>query len=101
MTLIPGVKITLNGTTYIVPALTLAQVRQLQPNLELLRGLTNTPTPEQLNALGEVFAAAFGRNYPDMVPMSLEEMIDLRDMRSVLGAIMGVSGLVEKEAGEA
>lgn len=101
MALIPGVKINLNGKVFLVPALTLPEVRRLAPDLEVVRGIVGVPTAEQVTSLVEVVRSAVVRNYPEVTAQELEEGLDMRNMIPTLQAVMASSGFVEEGTGEA
>lgn len=96
--IIDGVKIKMAGTDYIVPPLSFKHLRKLQPKLTLLGNIIGVPSDEQMEAVTELVHAALSRNYPEMTPDSVEELIDLSNLSTIMNAIMGVSGLVQGEA---
>lgn len=92
-----GVEIQLGGRDFIVPALTLGQLRTLQPRLD---GLGTAPQSEQMATMLDAIHAAVARNYPEIDQAELEGLIDLSDLQTVFAAVMGISGL-EKTQGKA
>ena|SRR5271167_1660400 len=98
--MIPGITIAMGGRDWVVPPLTLGQLRRLGPQLERI---TNDPNPGMgdaaIGALVDIVAAALGRNYPDMMPDEVENLVDLGNAGAVLRAVLTGSGL--KPAGEA
>lgn len=94
MALIEGVKINLGGDNYIVPPLSFKNLRMLQPKLGLLKTVGDVPTEEQTDAIAQIVLMALSRNYPDLTLDQVSEVLDLSNMKQVLPAILGVSGLV-------
>jgi hypothetical protein len=95
---IPGVEITLGGETFIVPPL---NFRALRTHLDAIAGMT-TGVPlsrDQLDMAVALILTALRRNYPQMDADRLEELLDMANIKIVLPAILGASGLVS--AGEA
>lgn len=92
-----GTAITLGGDKYIVPALTLKQVRfSLKDDLAKLQAGDAAAQGESLDAGMRIILAALQRNYPDMTEDKLADLIDLRNFREIIPAVMGISGLVQK-----
>lgn len=99
--MIPGVKIQMGGNEWIVPPLTLGQLRRLEPKIREMtqlgqdvRGLT----ADQIDAVGEIVAAALSRNYPDMTAERALDLIDTGNARDVILAVLTGSGLRQGEA---
>lgn len=82
-----GKRIDLGGQEYIVPPLSLGQVRQFQQSLEELPRLTGTAL---LLAAVPVIHAAMTRNYPDLPISEVERLIDMRNFREVMPAVTGI-----------
>lgn len=95
-----GVKITIGGADYIVPPLNLKRFRALKPKLAALEAVSADLTVEQMDVMVECVHAALSRNYPEITPDQIEEMIDLGNMTRIFRAVMSVSGL-EQRLGEA
>jgi hypothetical protein len=49
----------------------------------------------------EIVATAMNRNYPDVTPADVEELLDLSNAQEVMQAIMSGSGLRPRTTGEA
>jgi hypothetical protein len=97
-----GVKIALGRQSYVVPALTIKQLRQLGPQLATMRGIQGRePTDEEIDGMFAVIHAALSRNYPDITVEQLEDVIDMNSLPVVMQAIMGQSGLERVKPGEA
>jgi hypothetical protein len=91
---IPGATIAINGNDYTVAALTLDQIKALRPQLEKLRVLVGVPADDDIAAIVEVVSAALSRNYSDEEAAKACSGLDLANLRPVIQAVMGVSGLV-------
>jgi hypothetical protein len=91
-----GVKIQMGGVEYLVPPLTLGQLRRLEPKIRAMgemapdaRGIST----EQIDAMAEIVSTALSRNYPDMSPEKVLELIDVANAREVILAVLTGSGL--------
>ncbi len=91
--MIPGVMIAMGGRDWIVPPLTLGQLRRLMPQVQRLSALGASMGAEELGIVLDVVTSALQRNYPDLTPETLAELIDLGNVRAVLTAILTGSGL--------
>jgi hypothetical protein len=96
-----GVKLTLGQQDYIVPALTIKQMRALAPDLAALKGIGGDPAPEEIDSMLHIVQTAISRNYPDITVEQLEDVIDLNSLGIVMKAITGQSGLERVKPGEA
>jgi hypothetical protein len=96
---IPGVVITMGGTEWTVPPLTLGQLRRLLPKVRDLTTIGAAMGEDQITILTELVAEALGRNYPEITPEKVEELLDLGNAREVLNVVLTGSGL--KPTGEA
>jgi len=85
----------MGGQDWLVPSLTLGQLRRLDAHI---RGLSSGNTEKVLTAVCTIVAAALGRNYPDMTPQKVEDLIDLSNRDRVIDAVLGNSGLMPGEA---
>lgn len=95
--MIEGVQIELGGETFTVPPLTFRAVRE---HIDAIAGMT-TGVPlsaEQIDRSVALILAAMRRNYPDMTQATLEERLDMANIKIVLPAILGASGF--KRVGE-
>lgn len=91
---IPGIIISMAGEDWIVPPLTLGQLRRLMPKIKDLKDISAGMGPEQIGTMSEVVAAAMGRNYPELTADYVEnELLDLGNAGEVLIAILSGSGL--------
>jgi hypothetical protein len=100
--MIPGVEISMGGREWIVPPLTLGQLRRLGPKIRAMttidaRGLTD----KQIDAMTEIVATALARNYPEVTTEEILDLLDMGNARAVLEAVLGGSGLRRAAPGEA
>lgn len=91
-----GIVLAMGGRDYLVPALTLAQLDDLEPELELLEAWAKAPTvgripKETRHAGAKVIAAALGRNYPEMTVEAALGLLDLNNFGDAIGAIVGAT----------
>lgn len=91
--MIPGIAIAMGGREWVVPPLTLRQLRQLLPKLRQLSAISAAMGEGEIAVLGEIVAAALSRNYPEITAAKVEELVDLGNAREVLAAILEGSGL--------
>ncbi|HZT90207.1 MAG TPA: hypothetical protein VFA12_19730, partial [Stellaceae bacterium] len=96
--MIPGVQIAMGGREWIVPPLTLGQMRRLLPQIMRLKDFGAGLGGEEIEVIVELVTAALKRNYPDMTAEEVEELVDLGNARHVVQAILTGSGL--RPAGE-
>ena len=97
--MIPGVTVAMGGEDWVVPPLTIGQLRRLMPKVQRLTDIGAAMGDEQIGILIELVAAALQRNYPDISPERIAELVDLGNAGDVVAAILTGSGL--KPAGEA
>lgn len=98
--LIEGVAIKIGTKEYIVPALNFKQIRALMPKIQNLSVIGATMDGAQMDDVFSVIQAAVSRNYPEISKDFLEDNIDMNNIKPIVNAIMGQSGLV-KTSGEA
>lgn len=96
-----GVNVVMGGKEWIVPPLTLKQLRRLSKNMATISALGSAPAPtalsdEVIDSVLEVVHSALSRNYPELTLEDLGDMVDMRNMVRVMNAVMGVSGLAAK-----
>lgn len=93
-----GISVTLGGTEYIVPPLSLRSVRKFALAIQQLGDDSALAGPEKLDRLLEVVHASLVRNYPDITIEELGEMLDLGNMMAVFEAVMRASGFTREPA---
>lgn len=95
---VQGVELVIGYVEYVVPALSLFDVRRLAPQLKTM-DLTSRVNPENLLVLVDVAHSALKRNYPEITSEELEKQLDLGNMSRVFEAVMGVSGFEPAKEG--
>lgn len=102
-----GEKIRLGGVEYVVPPLSLGQIRRLKSDISKLGNLqsggdASDPlgglTDEAMDTVVIVVHTALSRNYPELTKEQVSEWIDLGNLASTLQAVMGVAGLKKSMA---
>lgn len=86
--MIPGIELTLGGTKFTVPPLSLGAIERFQDALK------SAPTP---SLVIDVATASLRRNYPDMTREDVAEIVDTENCNAVFAAIMGVSLMLAKD----
>lgn len=89
-----GIAVRLGAREWIVPSLNLRQLKRLSPKFALLSKVGVAMADEQIDALIEIAHAALSRNYPDLMPEDVAELVDLGNAGALVKAIVGASGLV-------
>jgi hypothetical protein len=96
--MIPGVLVTMAGQDWVVPPLTLGQLRRLMPKVRELTEIGASMGESQIGVLVEIITAALQRNYPDMSADQVENLLDLGNASAVLNAVLTGSGLKPRGA---
>ena len=91
--MIPGVTILMDGREWLVPPLTLGQLRRLMPKVRQLTEIGAAIGEAQIGVLVEIVAAALQRNYPEATADMVENLLDLGNASTVLNAVLTGSGL--------
>ena len=91
--MIPGVAVAMGGQDWIVPPLTLGQLRRLMPKVRQLTEIGAAMGEAQINVLIDIVTAALQRNYPETTPDRVEDLLDLGNASAVLNAVLTGSGL--------
>src|ERR1700758_554074 len=91
--MIPGVAVAMGGQDWIVPPLTLGQLRRLMPKVRQLTEIGASMGEAQINVLIDIVTAALQRNYPETTPGKVENLLDLGNASAVLNAVLTGSGL--------
>jgi hypothetical protein len=97
--MIDGITVKMGGKEWVVPPLTLKQLRKLEPKLA---GLNQGMSPTDMKGLDdvvEILHAALSRNYPELTSDEVEDLVDMGNFLQAIQAVMGISGL--KKSGEA
>lgn len=90
---LPGTAIDMGGQEWIVPPLTLGQLRRLLPQVQQLTEIGAAMDEAQIGVIVEIITAAMQRNYPDVTPAEVEDLLDLGNAGAVLNAVLTGSGL--------
>ena len=100
--LFEGVKLRIGRGEYVVPALTVRQLKQFRPVLAgMARFQSADPTDEDMDQVMGMVHAALSRNYPDLTVEQLGDMVDLRSLPAIVKAIAGQTGLDRAQPGAA
>lgn len=100
--LFEGAEVVLGRQKYVVPALTIRQLKKYRKEIAVLPSLAGRdPTDEEVDGLLDVFHAAVSRNYPDLKREDLEDLIDLNNLPTLIKAVLAQSGLERVKPGEA
>ena len=91
--MLPGVTIAMGGRDWLVPPLTLGQLRRLMPKVRQLTEIGASMGETQITVLVEIVAAAMQRNYPEATAEMVENLLDLGNASTVLNAVLTGSGL--------
>jgi hypothetical protein len=91
--MIPGVTIAMGGRDWLVPPLTLGQLRRLMPKVRQLTEVGASMGEAQITVLIEIVATALQRNYPDATTEMVENLLDLGNASTVLNTVLTGSGL--------
>ena len=91
--MLPGVTIAMGGRDWLVPPLTLGQLRRLMPKVRQLTEIGASMGETQISVLVEIVAAALQRNYPEATADMVENLLDLGNASTVLNAVLTGSGL--------
>src|SRR5271167_4582128 len=91
--MIPGVTIAMGGRDWLVPPLTLGQLRRLMPKVRQLTEIGLLMGEAQIGVLVEIVVTALQRNYPDATTDMVENLLDLGNASAVLNAVLTGSGL--------
>ena len=91
--MIPGVTIAMGGRDWLIPPLTLGQLRRLMPKVRQLTEVGICMGEAEIGVLVEIVATALQRNYPDATADTVENLLDLGNASAVLNAVLTGSGL--------
>jgi hypothetical protein len=95
--MLPGVTIAMGGQDWLVPPLTLGQLRRLMPKVRQLTEIGASMGETQISVLVEIVAAALQRNYPEVTADTVENLLDLGNASAVLNAVLTGSGLKPRD----
>ena len=89
-----GITVHFAGNDWVVPALSLGQLKKLMPHFQSLQG--GQFSIEQIDSTLLVIHAALSRNYPSLQLEDVEDLVDLASMPIIMDAILRASGLVRQ-----
>jgi hypothetical protein len=88
--MVPGTVVPIGGEDFIVPPLSITQLRAFLPRVQQLVGLDAAQMGDaQLEVLVAIITTALQRNYPELTTAKVEEILDLGNALPVLNAILG------------
>jgi hypothetical protein len=91
--MLPGVTIAMGGRDWLIPPLTLGQLRGLMPKVRQLTEIGVSMGETQISVLVEIVTVALQRNYPEATADMVENLLDLGNASIVLNAVLTGSGL--------
>jgi hypothetical protein len=91
--MIPGIEVAMGGRDWLIPPLTLGQLRRLMPKVRQLTEIGASMGEPQIGVLVEIVTTALQRNYPDLTTDTVENLLDLGNAGAVLNAVLTGSGL--------
>lgn len=95
--MIKGIDVELNGKSYTFPPLALGVVERFEEDFQ---NFGKMKANKQASVAIDLAFSSLKRNYPKITREEVAEMLDLSNVQEVVGAIMGVSGLVASSADE-
>lgn len=96
---IEGDWVTLGGKQYYMPALNLRAMKEHAAKLDALqrgRAFDEPVTDEYIENVCTVVHAALKRNYPDISEEEVLDGVDMRNLGTLVIAVMGISGFIAK-----
>ena len=91
--MIDGVKVRMGGREWVIAPLTLGQLRRLWPQIQRLGAVGAGMDKGDIAIIVELVTNALQRNYPDLTPAKVEDLLDLGNAGIVLNAVLTGSGL--------
>ena len=94
-----GQWVRMGESQYKVAPLNFRGLREMAPQLDLLKSIApgTMPNQEQVDALVKIAHASLRRNYPEMTEEEVGDRLDFGNFGNVLSSVIGVSGLIKKE----
>lgn len=96
----PGVEFDFGGDVRVIPALSLGDVIRLGPKLSKIQS-GELDIAEMAPVVVEIVHAALKRNYPEITTDDVANLVDLRNTKSVINALMAVSIPADPSSGKA
>jgi hypothetical protein len=88
---VPGIEFPFPGRTLVIPPLALGDLEQLLDRINQVMG--GEFRQDSISTVIDATHAALLRNYPDITRAEVAGLLDLRNMRDALNAVMNASGL--------
>ncbi|WP_205895935.1 hypothetical protein [Pseudomonas veronii] len=88
---VPGVSFPFPGKTLVIPPLALGDLEQLLERINAV--MAGNMDRDSIATVIDATHAALRRNYPDIERAEVAALLDLRNMRDALDAVMSASGL--------
>lgn len=88
---VPGVLFPFPGKTLVIPPLALGDLEQLLERINAV--MAGNMDRDSIATVIDATHAALRRNYPDIERAEVASLLDLRNMREALDAVMSASGL--------
>jgi hypothetical protein len=91
-----GTSIKLGDKDFIIPPLSLGQIKKFYPIIQEME--KGADILGKFNSVITIIHAALSRNYPDLKIEEVEDLIDLGNFKGTIDAVMSVSGFKLGEA---
>ena len=100
--MIPGTTVNLGGTDYLLPPLSLGQLRNgvlalMKRHDELIASEDGSERWEACCIRGEIVGHALKRNYPDLTDEQVMELLDTKTTNDAWLIVLGASGFPQQE----
>ena len=93
---VPGVEFPFPGKVLVIPPLALGDLEQLLDRINSV--MAGNMDKDSIATVIDATHAALRRNYPDIERAEVAALLDLRNMRDALDAVMSASGLEVQDA---
>lgn len=88
---VPGVEFSFPGKILVIPPLSLGDLEQLLDRINSV--MAGNMDKDSIATVIDATHAALRRNYPEIERAEVAALLDLRNMRDALNAVMSASGL--------
>lgn len=88
---VPGVAFPFPGKALVIPPLSLGDLEQLLDRINMV--MAGSIDKDSIATVIDATHAALRRNYPDIDRTEVAGLLDLRNMRDALNAVMSASGM--------
>ena len=93
---VPGVEFPFPGKVLVIPPLSLGDLEQLLDRIN--SAMAGNMDKDSIATVIDATHAALRRNYPDIERGEVAALLDLRNMRDALDAVMSASGMEVRDA---